>query len=236
VSVRAFLGRFRRGGHTPSPRSSNRDLPSADVDLEKVGGDRGTPPPTQTQAATPQRPQYSFVLSNPDLHPPSPYYATGDAFSSLDATSQRVDVHNLHEAPIYTPSPSVGELYSPSALPPGHAFGGSAPSPAPTEESRHAEGLLHPRLQVPGCSDASLRDFNDYSRPIGGVVNNRVYSTTTFGTLDDTETAQGTPVQDTRNSVAELADVFDSTMGVAHESWFVDDDIRNASRDSPVVA
>ncbi|KAF8841083.1 hypothetical protein BDN67DRAFT_570185 [Paxillus ammoniavirescens] len=250
IGVRAFLGRLRRGGHTPSPHSSNRDLPShpsprpsADVDPEKaagiMGGDRGTPlPPIRIQAATPQRPQYSFVLSNPDLHPPSPYYATGDTMPSSDAPSRSVGVHNPHGAPIYTPSPGVGGLYPQSALPPGYVFAGSAPSPAPTEESRHAEGLLHPRLQVPGCSDPSLRDFNDYSRPIGGVVNNRVYSTTTFGTLDDTETEtmQGTPVQDTRNSVAELADVFDSTMGVAHESWFVDDDIRNTSGNSPTAA
>ncbi|KIJ15400.1 hypothetical protein PAXINDRAFT_180705 [Paxillus involutus ATCC 200175] len=248
MGVRAFLGRLRRGSHTPSPHSSNRDLPShprpsADVDPEKaagiMGGDRGTPPPPiRIQAATPQRPQYSFVLSNPDLYPPSPYYATGDAMPSSDAPSHGVGVHNPHDAPIYTPSPSVGGLYPQTVLPPVYVFGDSAPSPAPTEESRHAEGLLHPRLQVLGSSDASLRDFNDYSRPIGGVVNNRVYSTTTFGTLDDTETEtmQGTPVQDTRDSVAEPADVFDSTMGVAHESWFVDDDIRNAPRNSLVAA
>jgi hypothetical protein len=185
MGVRAFLGRLRRGSHTPSPHSSNRDLPShprpsADVDPEKaagiMGGDRGTPPPPiRIQAATPQRPQYSFVLSNPDLYPPSPYYATGDAMPSSDAPSHGVGVHNPHDAPIYTPSPSVGGLYPQTVLPPVYVFGDSAPSPAPTEESRHAEGLLHPRLQVLGSSDASLRDFNDYSRPIGGVCSTSIH-------------------------------------------------------------
>jgi hypothetical protein len=47
------------------------------------------------------------------------------------------------------------------------------PSPAPTLGSRitTAEGLLDPRLceNAEGRSNASLRDFEDYSRPIGGV-------------------------------------------------------------------
>ncbi|EMD38949.1 hypothetical protein CERSUDRAFT_112663 [Gelatoporia subvermispora B] len=67
------------------------------------------------------------------------------------------------------------------------------PSPAPTEESgsgRVPEGLLDPRLGV-GLAHAmrsqgaiSFRDDMDYSRPIGGLVNNRGYSQTTFRTVD----------------------------------------------------
>jgi hypothetical protein len=49
----------------------------------------------------------------------------------------------------------------------------SPPSPAPSERSRDLEGLLHPRImfRLPGNQDssASLRDDEDYSRPIGGV-------------------------------------------------------------------
>ncbi|KAF9220818.1 hypothetical protein BS17DRAFT_303615 [Gyrodon lividus] len=248
MGVRAFLGRLRRGGLTPSPRSSIRDISSlspprtsADVDPEKAagikGGNRTTPPPIQIHVVTPQRPQYSFVLSNPDPHSSSPDSGKGNATHSSNTPPHHVGLYNPYDAPIYNPhdatyiSPNAGGLHPQMALPPGYVFGASAPSPVPTEESRHAEGLLHPRLRVQGCSDASLRDFEDYSRPIGGVVNNRMYSTTTFGTLDDTETCQGTPVQDTHES----ADIFGATMGVPNESWFVDDGIQNGSRNSPVA-
>ncbi|KAF9240442.1 hypothetical protein BU15DRAFT_61453 [Melanogaster broomeanus] len=147
LGVRAFLGRLRRAGHTPSPRSSNRDLSSpppprssVDVDHEKAVGDEVTPPPSiQFQVATPQR-QYSFVLSNPDPHPPSPYSGTGDAMPSSDASPHDEELHGTH-----------------ATLPPGYMFGTSAP----TEESHHTEGLLHPRLQFQGHSGASLRDFED---------------------------------------------------------------------------
>lgn len=55
------------------------------------------------------------------------------------------------------------------------------------------EGLLHPRLigfnMAAQPSLASLNDNVDYSRPIGGLVNNRGYSSTTFNTqhTQDTE-------------------------------------------------
>ncbi|KAG2351636.1 hypothetical protein BDR07DRAFT_1047636 [Suillus spraguei] len=35
-----------------------------------------------------------------------------------------------------------------------------------------------------GRSNTSLRDFEDYSWPIRGLINNRMHSITTFGTID----------------------------------------------------
>ena len=161
MGVRALLGRLRRAGHTPSPHSSSRDLPtptqvSMDVDREKTAVDRVTSP---IEAATPQRRRFSFILSNPDPHPPSPFSGAGDVLPTSD-TPPHEELHPIQYAmPTVQPATplSIGYVLVP------------APSPAPTEESRLAEGLLHPRLQAQGFSDASLRDFEDYSRPIGGV-------------------------------------------------------------------
>lgn len=66
------------------------------------------------------------------------------------------------------------------------------PSPAPTEGSSHnaPEGLLDPRLGQLGTvamrsqGAISFRDEMDYSRPIGGLVNNRQHSQTTFRTVE----------------------------------------------------
>ncbi|KAH7882837.1 hypothetical protein F5I97DRAFT_1930468 [Phlebopus sp. FC_14] len=236
LGVRALLGRLRRAGHTPSPRSSNRDLPSPGLnptDVDKIVGegslDRTTAPPPPhitSQAATTQRAHYSFVLSNPDPHPPSPY--SGKAVSPEASPPQDVRVHSVPD--ILCPSPNPAGVHSHSVLPSGYLVGVPMPSPVPTEESRIAEGLLHPRLRVDGRSNSSLRDFEDYSRPIGGLVNNRMYSTTTFGTVEDIETGRGqvTHLQDTqeslaRNSHEQVVDVFGAAVGVQRESWFVDE-------------
>ncbi|KAF4616285.1 hypothetical protein D9613_008330 [Agrocybe pediades] len=61
------------------------------------------------------------------------------------------------------------------------------PSPDPTENSSMVEGLLHPRLgkRLNGPehdSTSSLRDHEDYSRPISGLISNPIRSTTTFDT------------------------------------------------------
>ena len=65
----------------------------------------------------------------------------------------------------YTSGPSSG-LWPPVTLPP-------PPSPVPTDDSSMVEGLLHPRLgRGMGrlqASTASLRDNEDYTRPINGV-------------------------------------------------------------------
>lgn len=75
---------------------------------------------------------------------------------------------------------------------------GGMPSPALTERSSHhaPEGLLDPTLgtqlgsQGMGSSAAiSLRDDIDYSRPIGGLVNNRMYSTSSIPTVTTTPEA-----------------------------------------------
>ena len=63
--------------------------------------------------------------------------------------------------------PDVGTLPSPPPLP-------SAPSPVPTDSSSMVEGLLHPRLGMAlgssqQASATSLRDHEDYTRPINGV-------------------------------------------------------------------
>ncbi|KAI0703195.1 hypothetical protein C8Q76DRAFT_578319, partial [Earliella scabrosa] len=65
------------------------------------------------------------------------------------------------------------------------------PSPALTEgSSTHApDGLLDPRLSLLGqhgmqsTGAISFQDDRDYSRPIGGLVNNRQYSRTTIQTV-----------------------------------------------------
>ncbi|KAI0349756.1 hypothetical protein OH77DRAFT_1371173, partial [Trametes cingulata] len=63
------------------------------------------------------------------------------------------------------------------------------PSPALTEGSsvNAPEGLLDPRIATrPGMASQgalSFRDDMDYSRPIGGWVNNRQYSRTTIQTV-----------------------------------------------------
>ncbi|KAF9460851.1 hypothetical protein BDZ94DRAFT_877337 [Collybia nuda] len=63
------------------------------------------------------------------------------------------------------------------------------PSPTASEHSRTLEGLLTPHLEMwlassEGSSLASLRDNVDYSRPISGLIRNRVHSTMTFQTED----------------------------------------------------
>lgn len=179
IGVRALLGRLRRAGHTPSPHSSNKDLPSPtratmNVDPEKAVAGRVTPPPIQIEPATPHRRRFSFILSNPDPYPPSPYSGAGDVRPSPGTPPHQETRPIQYNVPIRAPHDSkpvsigTGELQPAMTFPTGYMLM-SAPSPAPTEESRLAEGLLHPRLRTEGCSDASLRDFEDYSRPIGGV-------------------------------------------------------------------
>ena len=179
AGVRALFGRLRRAGHTPSPHSSNRDLPSPTlasmhVDPEKAAADQVTSPPIQIEAATPPRRQFSFILSNPDPHPPSPYSGAGDVVPTSDTPPQQEPRPIQHEVQARGPIGPKPVFFSTGRRQPGTTFPmgyvlAPAPSPAPTEESRLAEGLLHPRLRTEGCSDASLRDFEDYSRPIGGV-------------------------------------------------------------------
>ncbi|GLB36196.1 hypothetical protein LshimejAT787_0304840 [Lyophyllum shimeji] len=76
-------------------------------------------------------------------------------------------------------SPMGSGFWTPDTLPP-------VPSPTATENSRTFEDLLTPHLGVQRTSSeySSLRDNVDYSRPISGLVRNRVHSTVTFQTED----------------------------------------------------
>jgi len=73
----------------------------------------------------------------------------------------------------------------------------SAPSPVPTDTSSMVEGLLHPRLGMAmgssqQASATSLRDNEDYTRPINGLVNNHIMrSTTTFETQNTVDLSEG---------------------------------------------
>ncbi|KAL4068482.1 hypothetical protein V8B97DRAFT_1918604 [Scleroderma yunnanense] len=222
-NVRALLNRLR-GGHTPSPMSSSRGLPatptrtSRDIDIEKAVGGSGDEEkvmvPTQPPGSVTVAPR-SYVLSNPDPRPPSLYSSTRDPLPSV----------LLGEGGFV---PSDVTLYDPldPMLPPVVPYAGraSVPSPAPTEASRLPEGLLHPRLQIDGRSVTSFRDFEDYSRPIGGLVNNRMHSTTTFGTLDNSEP---TPVLEAHSGLPEevedadedATDVFGTPIDRPTDSW-----------------
>ena len=66
------------------------------------------------------------------------------------------------------------ELFNVGTLPPPPPPLPSAPSPVPTDSSSMVEGLLHPRLGMAlgssqQASATSLRDHEDYTRPINGV-------------------------------------------------------------------
>ncbi|KAG0698894.1 hypothetical protein DFH29DRAFT_1002434 [Suillus ampliporus] len=188
AGVRAFLGRLRRG-NTPSPKAdSSKELPKnveSEGSAEKTNSyppGSHTPPQTFSAIVSPATPEPvsastspRFVLSNPDPQHPLPY----------------VHVDMGGHADGLQPPAWPWLTVQATTLPP---FG--LPSPAPTDESRvsTADGLLDPRLRDPveGRSNGSLRDFEDYSRPIGGLINNRMHSTTTFGTVDSQDIDNGT--------------------------------------------
>ncbi|KIK37101.1 hypothetical protein CY34DRAFT_476533 [Suillus luteus UH-Slu-Lm8-n1] len=177
--VRAFFGRLRRG-NTPSPKpSSGRDVESEGCDEKSAGAKEvfsafvspATPEPvfgafaTPTPESAPLPTTPRFVLSNPDPRPSSPYIGDG---------------HGLWPW-VTVESPSAPGPATTTAL-------GDELHLTTADGLRLAttDGLLDPRLRDPveGRSNSSLRDFEDYSRPIGGLINNRMQSTTTFGTVD----------------------------------------------------
>ncbi|KAH9939189.1 hypothetical protein B0H21DRAFT_698518 [Amylocystis lapponica] len=150
------------------------------------------------------------TLSTPNTQslysPVQSYYddprLAGDAYAytSRPASSARLSqFFPAARAPsiIRPKSPVLGAL-----PPPAFSFSGVAldppdlPSPALTDISstNAPEGLLHPRLGALGAvgmqsnGAISFQDDMDYSRPIGGLVHNRQYSTTTVQTVDSHET------------------------------------------------
>ncbi|KAF5377653.1 hypothetical protein D9615_005358 [Tricholomella constricta] len=97
-------------------------------------------------------------------------------------------------SPSHSKRPSLepiqsSDLWAPATLPP-------LPSPTATENLRMLEDLLTPHLGTrvassEHSSSASLRDHVDYSRPISGLVRNRVHSTMTFQTEDTATIVDG---------------------------------------------
>ncbi|KAH7912642.1 hypothetical protein BJ138DRAFT_1147950 [Hygrophoropsis aurantiaca] len=199
-SVRAFLGRLRGGRMSPSGTvTSDRNIQSiSDVNFPPVVPNMpheaypGSALETQSENSrenSRRRTRRSFVLSNPDPQPQSPYPL--DNISDHQAEASFIPNTALDPTTTRCPSPWPWLPYSNNLnmSMPSNAW--PMPSPAFTEDSRPAEGLLHPRLRENerepgegGRSVASLRDFEDYSRPISGLINNRMYSTTTFTTED----------------------------------------------------
>lgn len=203
AGVRAFLGRLRRG-NTPSPKAgSSRELPR-DIESEGAAEKINAYGPDIFSAyvspATPEPASMStsprFVLSNPDPWLSSPYV--------------HADVAE-HEDGLQPPSWPWLSVPSTS-------------SPVPADESRltTADGLLDPRLRdsCEGRSNSSLRDFEDYSRPIGGLINNRLHSTTTFGTIDTHEFDNGTSVQNREDDQQE--DACATMTQAPRASWIID--------------
>lgn len=175
ASARSFLTRLRNGRRT--------SLQS----LATVRGGRAQATQGSMESLMSPEPSnlYSPSLLNPPvIIPPSrailrfPRGVTGNSYTPLPPEmSER-----------YTSGPSSGP-WPPVTLPP-------PPSPAPTDDSSMVEGLLHPRLgrgtdRLQQASTASLRDNEDYTRPINGLVNNHVRSTTTFEILDTTGSEEG---------------------------------------------
>ncbi|KAG1762526.1 hypothetical protein EDD22DRAFT_567083 [Suillus occidentalis] len=186
AGVRAFFGRLRRGNTpSPSPKTCPRDVESegydeksasASADAKEVFsafvspatpepgfGALATPEPALAFGAsatpesafgvpTPEPPR--FVLSNPDPRPGSPYIVVGRE----DGVRTWLTV----EAPS-APAPVPGD---------GMHLATAEEMHLTTADGMHlatTDGLLDPRLRDPveGRSNSSLRDFEDYSRPIG---------------------------------------------------------------------
>ncbi|EGO03234.1 hypothetical protein SERLA73DRAFT_174694 [Serpula lacrymans var. lacrymans S7.3] len=229
--MRAFFGRLRGGkgsnsataslaesgsdmeNGTNEKRASISSFASMNNHSVKQGISPTMPPlPPLTSLPPlppPPEPVFSFVLSNPDSRPSSAFTNTSDPCDvreNLDPQDTEFRNSEVYDA---APLPMPAWPWMPSTVP--------LPSPPP-EDSLRFRGLLDPELagrrgigrglggEDGGRSVASLRDFEDYSRPIGGMVNNRMYSTTTFDTQDTQETqdakADGdVPEKDERNGV-----------------------------------
>lgn len=126
----------------------------------------------------------------------SSQYTTNNSEESLDSSRPQ----HLYSPSLLNPPMIVPAFYQgPTGSPPDirinqHPFHKGASvtlprvSPLPSTSSM-VEGLLHPRLGMAlahsqQASYASLRDHEDYTRPINGLVNNHIQSTTTFETVD----------------------------------------------------
>jgi hypothetical protein len=168
-SLKSILDRLRGGGCGSEPSPEVPDV---------VVQDLTTPPPSATGSTFPSL--YTTVVTRPPTPPSSLLRPMPPHILNMPSTrpslSAPYDGDRLW--------PNVGQL----TLPP-------LPSPAISERSEGdiAEGLLDPQLpwrleRARFDSSGSLRDHEDYSRPIGGtLIYHREHSTMTSDTNDLTE-------------------------------------------------
>ncbi|THH07042.1 hypothetical protein EW145_g3660 [Phellinidium pouzarii] len=115
------------------------------------------------------------------MQPPSPVSASAHSMTTSRPPSSLLRPHSPGPIANFPPVmhvPSGGRL---SVIP-------ATPSPLPTPDAGTSDGLLDPRLTMrlqeihggqASRSTVGLRDHEDYSRPIGGLVNNPRDSSTT---------------------------------------------------------
>ncbi|CAA7268643.1 unnamed protein product [Cyclocybe aegerita] len=171
LSVKSILSRLR-GGRKSSLQSI--------VTVKASTRQSDEPVMAMTMAAAPASNVYSPSLLNPPITLPT----TTTPMRPLLSFPRGVTGNSYSPPGTYSPPPGP-VLWPPVTLPP-------APSPVPTDDSSMIEGLLHPRLsmavnltQQPSLT--SLRDHEDYSRPISGVINNHLRSTSTFDSQETRE-------------------------------------------------
>ncbi|KAF8884721.1 hypothetical protein CPB84DRAFT_1850561 [Gymnopilus junonius] len=175
TSLKSFMSRLRTGRRKSA---------------QSVSTIRGTSPPTRELDEFPLFSSVPNMISPSLLNPPIvvqpspallafPRSVTGNSYAHTSSPQ---------EPPGANRPASV--LWPPVVLPP--------PSPVMTENSVMGEGLLHPRLSRYGnsqASTASLRDHEDYTRPINAIVFNRNRSTATIETQGTTDSEKEGPKQ-----------------------------------------
>ncbi|KDR66531.1 hypothetical protein GALMADRAFT_232408 [Galerina marginata CBS 339.88] len=174
--VKGFLSRLRTG-----KRMSTQSVATVRPSSQGRGLHDSDPLSAAPNLFSPSLLNPPMAMPPSDAHLGSPHGVTGYDYASL---SIRPPQNSSQDEGLY-PYPSA-RLWPPVTLP-------SAPSPSPSDDSSMVEGLLHPRLgQKLGpsrqASATSLRDHEDYTRPINGLVNNNNHlrSTTTFETQHTT--------------------------------------------------
>ncbi|KJA21566.1 hypothetical protein HYPSUDRAFT_41957 [Hypholoma sublateritium FD-334 SS-4] len=168
VTVKGLINRLRSGRRTS---------------VQSVDTVRGSSHGPETdQSSLPSISVFSPSLLNPPIvvapsHPvlTFPRGVTGNSYTPSDGS---VGVSGQYD--------NSAVLWPPPTLP------SVAPSPSSTDTSSIKGYLLHPRLalgraQSEQASITSFRDHEDYSRPINGLVNNHLRSTTTLETHATTE-------------------------------------------------
>jgi len=161
-SIKGFFSRLR-GGRKISSHSTTSTLRGMNADQLRARGSDETVPDLPSL--------FSPSLLNPPVSIPPPsqallYFPRGVTGRGYTEQS-RQPFHTEVSAPSTV-------MWPPLTLP---------PSPDPTENSSMAEGLLHPRLGKRSsgheqASMTSLRDHEDYSRPISGVSCEPLYIST----------------------------------------------------------